>query len=73
MKKIALCLALLLALCGAALAHTREAVRDAYQALQSRPVESPYARMPSVRAPYDAGALTDAARAEALGFLNFAR
>ena len=73
MKIIALCLALLIALSGAALAHTREDIREAYQSIPSAPTASPYAQAPSVAAPYDAGALTVAARSEALGFLNFAR
>ena len=73
MKIIALCLALLLTLGGVALAHTREEVRAAYAALESHPLESPYSQLPVIAAPYQAGALTVPARAEALGFLNFAR
>ena len=73
MKIIALCLALLIALSGTAIAHTREDIREAYQSIPSAPTASPYAQAPSVAAPYDAGSLTGAARAEALGFLNFAR
>ena len=73
MKKLSLILALLLALGVPALAHTRDEVREAYQAIRQRAAESPYAVLPSVTAPYEAGALTDAARADALAFLNFAR
>jgi len=73
MKTLSFTLALLLALTFPALAHTREEVRAAYGAIQRRDGESPYAAAPAVSAPYEAGALTDAARAEALGFLNFAR
>ena len=73
MKKLSFILALLLALGVPALAHTRDEVREAYQAIRQRAAESPYAVLPSVTAPYEAGALTDAARADALAFLNFAR
>ena len=73
MKTIALCLTLLVALSGAALAHTREEIRAAYQSIQAPSAASPYEQKPSIAPPYDAGALTVAARSEALGFLNFAR
>ena len=73
MKTIALCLTLLVALAGTALAHTREEIRAAYQSIQAPSAASPYEQKPSVAPPYDAGALTVAARSEALGFLNFAR
>ena len=73
MKILSLTLTLLLVLCLPATAHTREEIRAAYRVLPERPNESPYAALPGVSAPYAAGALTDAARAEALGFLNFAR
>ncbi|MBR2798273.1 MAG: Ig-like domain-containing protein [Clostridia bacterium] len=73
MKTLSLTLALLLALCFSADAHTREEIRAAYEAIETAGDQSPYAALPSVLAPYDAGALTDAARAEALDFLNFAR
>ena len=73
MKALSLILALLLALCLPADARTRDEIRAAYQALQGRPAESPYAALPVVSAPYEAGALTDAARSEALNFLNFTR
>ena len=56
-----------------ALAHTRDEVRAAYGALETAAGESPYAALPAVSAPYAEGALTDAARADALGYLNFAR
>ncbi len=73
MKALSLILALLLALCLPADARTRDEIRAAYQALQGRPAESPYATLPVVSAPYEAGALTDDARSEALDFLNFTR
>lgn len=73
MKALSLTFALLLVLCFPACAHTREEIRTAYGAFQDRSTESPYAEFPSVAAPYEAGALTDAARTEALDFLNFAR
>ncbi len=73
MKALSLTLALLLALCLPAYARTRDEIRAAYSAFQERPTESPYAERPSVAAPYEAGALTDAARSKALDFLNFAR
>ncbi len=73
-SKLALLLALLLALSApAALAHTRDEVRQAWQAALNPSEGSPYAEVPSAAAPYAPGALTEAARAEALGFLNFAR
>lgn len=73
MKAISLILALLLALCFSAGARTRDEIRAAYTAFQGRPAESPYAALPSVSAPYEAGELTDDARSEALAYLNFAR
>ena len=73
MKTFSLALALLLALGLPALAHTRDEVREAYAVLPLRSTQSPYAALPAVSAPYDAGALTDDARREALDFLNFAR
>ena len=73
MKAISLILALLLALCFSAGARTRDEIRAAYAAFQDRPAESPYAALPSVSAPYEAGELTDEARSEALEYLNFAR
>ena len=72
MKILSITLALLvLALPG--LAHTRDEIRTAYASIEAAGVQSPYAALPSVCAPYDAGALTDDARREALDFLNFAR
>lgn len=73
MKKTIPILALLLALCCPALAHTREEVRAAYRIVLDRAPESPYAALPKVTSPYEAGALTEAARTGALDFLNFAR
>ena len=73
MKALSLTLALLLALCFPSFARTREEIRAAYRAFQERSTESPYAERPSVAAPYEHGALTDAARSEALDFLNFGR
>ena len=73
MKAISLILALLLALCFSADARTRDEIRAAYTAFLDRPAESPYAALPSVSAPYEAGELTDDARSEALAYLNFAR
>ena len=54
-------------------AHTRDEVRAAYAALGAYEGESPYDEAPRAQPPYAAGALTDAARADALGLLNFAR
>lgn len=62
-----------LACMSPALAHTREEVRAAYGALGAARNESPYAALPDASAPYAEGALTDAALADALGYLNFAR
>ena len=73
MKALSLILALLLALCFPAYARTRNEIRVAYRAIQDRPAESPYAALPSVTAPYEAGALTDGARSQALQYLNFVR
>lgn len=72
-RKLSLALALALALSMAdALAHTRDEVRAAYAAIAGSS-GSPYAEEPRIEAPYAAGALTEPARSEALGFLNFAR
>ena len=73
MKKTIRIIALLLALCSPALAHTRDEVRQAYGTLAERHSDSPYAELPTLSAPYREGALTQAARDEALAFLNFAR
>ncbi len=75
MKRKALILTLALALLFAlpALAHTREEVRAAYGALGDAGEASPYRVEPAVSAPYAEGELTEAAREDALGFLNFAR
>ena len=53
--------------------HSREEVRGAYRAIAAPEEGSPYAAEPSPRAPYDAGALTDSVRADALAWLNFTR
>ena len=72
-RRFSLALALALAvLCAPAHAHTRDEVRAAYAAIGAAEC-APYARLPRVEAPYEAGALTEAACDEALGFLNFAR
>lgn len=72
-KWFVLALCALLA-CPCALAgHSRDEVRGAYHAITGTGDASPYAQAPSLEAPYDAGALTDAARADALGYLNFCR
>ena len=48
--------------CPCALAgHSRDEVRGAYHAITGTGDASPYAQAPSLEAPYDAGALTDAA------------
>ncbi len=73
-QKIALLLALLFILSApATLAHTRDEVRQAWQAVLNASGGSPYADAPSPAPPYAPGSLTEAARAEALGLLNFAR
>lgn len=69
-------LTILLALALAALpahAHTRDEVREAYGALGNAGSESPYLAEPAVSAPYAEGELTEAAREDALDYLNFAR
>ncbi len=70
-----ICMLLLaLILAGApASAHTRDEVRAAYRALERPGDASPYETEPVARAPYAAGALTERARASALGYLNFIR
>ena len=73
LKKYLLLAALLLALALPAQAHTRDEVRAAYAALGDSPDASPYLSEPAVAAPYAEGELTDAAREDALGLLNFAR
>ena len=72
-RTLSLMLALALAACAPALAHTRDEVRAACPALQHGEADSPYAEPPRVEAPYEAGALTEEARARALDYLNFAR
>lgn len=72
-KPFVLILCLLLAALPALGEHGRDEVRAAYRAVTAPTEESPYAAEPSVAAPYAAGALTDAARADALGWLNFMR
>ena len=80
MKKPTLCallLALLLCLPGlpalAASLHTRDEVREMYKSIGAAPDESPYLAAPSPASPYDTGALTDAALADACNYLNFLR
>ena len=73
-KLLALLLAALVALSFPGLAeHTREEVRAAYARINDWSAESPYAEAPSPAAPYAAGALTEAARRDALNTLNFTR
>ena len=73
MKRLLALLLMLLTLAPAARAHTRDEVRGAYGALSPAGSDPPYAAAPAVKAPYDAGELTQAARREALEYLNFAR
>ena len=73
MLKKALLLLIVLLLPLPALAHTRDEVRLAWADALSPLDGSPYAEMPSVEAPYAPGALTEGAKAQALGLLNFAR
>lgn len=63
----------LLAASPAGAFESREALRESYQALGKVRLETLYARQPSVRAPYDPGALEEAALADALNYLNFLR
>lgn len=73
MKRLfALLLALALAACPA-LAHTRDAVREAWRGIAAWREGSPYAETPVVRAPYAAGQIEPGAARDALGVLNFAR
>ena len=73
LKRFFLLLALLLALPSPAPAHTREEVRGAWQAVGDRQEGSPYAGMPVLHAPYEAGGLTPEACGDALNTLNFIR
>ena len=74
MKKLALLAALaVLMLLPAARAHTREEIRAAYRAITEPTDASPYAAEPVVTPPYQAGDLTEAARADALAWLNYMR
>ncbi len=75
MKKLltSILLLALIALAPAAQAHTREAVRAAWAGVSNGGGASPYAEAPAIRAPYAAGALEEAATADALACLNFAR
>lgn len=73
MKKLLLFIVALALAASPALAHTREEVRAAYDALEARREVSPYAQAPSAAAPYEAGSLDAGATADALAFLNFAR
>ena len=66
-------LALILVAAPARAEYSRDEVRAAYAAVSDASAESPYAEAPLVAAPYGAGALTDAARRDALNMLNFAR
>ena len=69
-----LCLALAMMLAALpGMAHTRDEVRAAYRALPGTNGEPLYASEPVARAPYAAGSLTEAARADALASLNFIR
>ena len=72
-RTLLLILALALLAPCAAHAHTREEVREAYGALETRWEGSPYLQPPAVRAPYAEGSLDGAAAADALAYLNFAR
>ena len=72
-RTLLLILALALLAPCAAHAHTREEVREAYGALETRREGSPYLQPPAVRAPYAEGSLDGAAAADALAYLNFAR
>ena len=75
MLKRTLCLLLcLLVLVPPVLAERdRDAVRAAYRALGRVGEASPYEEAPAVSAPYESGALTEAAKADALAYLNFIR
>ena len=73
MKKALLLILMALLAASPALAHTRGEVRAAYGALGSADGQSPYAAEPGIAAPYAEGDLTEAAREDALGLLNFAR
>ena len=74
MKKLLLLLiALLTAVQPLALAHTRQEVRQAWADIGKGREASPYSELPVPRAPYAAGALDEAATADALAYLNFAR
>ena len=53
--------------------HTRDEVRAAYAAISDWSKDSPYVEFPSPAAPYAPGELTEAARRDALGMLNFTR
>ncbi|MBR6890100.1 MAG: hypothetical protein IKN05_03830, partial [Clostridia bacterium] len=59
MRTLSLLIALALAACAPALAHTRDEVRAACPAVQYAEAPSPYAEPPRVEAPYAAGALTE--------------
>ncbi|MEE1200399.1 MAG: Ig-like domain-containing protein [Christensenellales bacterium] len=71
---ISVCLiAVMLLGSGALAAESREELRRAYQALGTGVTTSPYEQMPSVKAPYASGALSQTAREDALAYLNFLR
>ena len=70
---LALLAALALLLPTVAQAHTREEVRAAYRAITGPTDASPYAVEPVTAPPYQAGELTEAARSDALAWLNFIR
>ena len=53
--------------------RTKREVRQAWRALEAEPTLSPYAAMPVVSTPYEAGELTEAAREDALDYVNFLR
>ena len=72
-RTLALLSALLLLSPIAALAHTRDEVRAAWNAIERPAGSSLFSEIPSAKAPYTAGAIADDAKSEALGALNFAR
>ncbi len=72
-KFLSVCLLVLALAALPAHAHTRDEVREAYGSLGDVGSESPYLTEPAVSAPYAEGDLTEAARADALDYLNFAR
>lgn len=59
--------------CPALAYETRDELRSAYRDLGAFEGETPYLQKPKTDAPYDAGELDPAARADALKYLNFLR